>query len=373
METAPALPTAWGGSCLTLPLGSHAVGEPPGLAVLRGSGPHTSAWRGRTVGTAAQRPGAREAADERLVLTAGAADGAPRQRGAAGRFPAPRGASPGRRRWEEAAARGGNVPPLGSFLARRFKSGAAPGPSPLEPARAARRGRGRSPQPAARGRGRWGRGAMERRGGGGRMLALLLAGLLGGARGFGDEEERRCDAIRIAMCQNLGYNVTKMPNLVGHELQADAELQLTTFTPLIQYGCSSQLQVSAGRGGIREREPSAAVTPAGARGRARSSEERRKRRCCIAAAAKKKVVGLTVREEHAVLGGPRTEAFPKCLFFCLLASCDIQAVPPTDLFVLNLFHLLRVCFLDFLRGVVCFLGVVFCFFLFGKPWRFTSG
>ncbi|KAI1242071.1 hypothetical protein IHE44_0005588, partial [Lamprotornis superbus] len=44
------------------------------------------------------------------------------------------------------------------------------------------------------------------------------------------------------MCQNLGYNVTKMPNLVGHELQADAELQLTTFTPLIQYGCSSQLQ-----------------------------------------------------------------------------------------------------------------------------------
>lgn len=81
------------------------------------------------------------------------------------------------------------------------------------------------------------------------MLALLLAGLLGGARGFGDEEERRCDAIRIAMCQNLGYNVTKMPNLVGHELQADAELQLTTFTPLIQYGCSSQLQVSVGRGG----------------------------------------------------------------------------------------------------------------------------
>nr|5CL1_C Chain C, Frizzled-4 [Homo sapiens]5CL1_D Chain D, Frizzled-4 [Homo sapiens] len=58
----------------------------------------------------------------------------------------------------------------------------------------------------------------------------------------GDEEERRCDPIRISMCQNLGYNVTKMPNLVGHELQTDAELQLTTFTPLIQYGCSSQLQ-----------------------------------------------------------------------------------------------------------------------------------
>lgn len=60
---------------------------------------------------------------------------------------------------------------------------------------------------------------------------------------FGEEEERRCDPIRISMCQNLGYNVTKMPNLMGHELQSDAELQLTTFTPLIQYGCSSQLQV----------------------------------------------------------------------------------------------------------------------------------
>ena len=78
-----------------------------------------------------------------------------------------------------------------------------------------------------------------------RRLLLLLLLLVGPARGFGDEEERRCDPIRISMCQNLGYNVTKMPNLVGHELQTDAELQLTTFTPLIQYGCSSQLQVGA--------------------------------------------------------------------------------------------------------------------------------
>lgn len=77
----------------------------------------------------------------------------------------------------------------------------------------------------------------------GLLLQLLL--FLRPALGFGDEEERRCDPIRIAMCQNLGYNVTKMPNLVGHELQTDAELQLTTFTPLIQYGCSSQLQVGA--------------------------------------------------------------------------------------------------------------------------------
>lgn len=77
---------------------------------------------------------------------------------------------------------------------------------------------------------------------------LLLTGLLasepGGVRAFGDDmEELTCDPIRISMCQNLGYNVTKMPNLVGHVLQSDAELQLTTFSPLIQYGCSSQLRV----------------------------------------------------------------------------------------------------------------------------------
>lgn len=80
------------------------------------------------------------------------------------------------------------------------------------------------------------------------LLLLLLLAALEAACAFGDEEDRRCDAIRISMCQNLGYNVTKMPNLVGSQFQTDAELQLTTFTPLIQYGCSSQLQVGALRG-----------------------------------------------------------------------------------------------------------------------------
>jgi frizzled protein 4 len=53
---------------------------------------------------------------------------------------------------------------------------------------------------------------------------------------------RKCDPIKIDMCRGLGYNVTGMPNLVGHELQQDAELQLQTFTPLIQCGCSKRLK-----------------------------------------------------------------------------------------------------------------------------------
>lgn len=32
----------------------------------------------------------------------------------------------------------------------------------------------------------------------------------------------------------LGYNETTMPNLVGHDAQADADALLQTFTPLIQ-------------------------------------------------------------------------------------------------------------------------------------------
>lgn len=46
-----------------------------------------------------------------------------------------------------------------------------------------------------------------------------------------------CEPIRIEMCRGLGYNVTAMPNFVGHEIQGDAEFTLQTFSPLIQYGC----------------------------------------------------------------------------------------------------------------------------------------
>ena len=34
-----------------------------------------------------------------------------------------------------------------------------------------------------------------------------------------------------------------MPNLLGHQLQGDAKAGLETFMPLIQYGCSPDLQV----------------------------------------------------------------------------------------------------------------------------------
>ena len=56
------------------------------------------------------------------------------------------------------------------------------------------------------------------------------------------DSQRQCEPIRIETCKGLGYNQTGMPNLVGHEIQQDAELQFQTFMPLVQYGCSSQLK-----------------------------------------------------------------------------------------------------------------------------------
>jgi frizzled protein 4 len=74
-----------------------------------------------------------------------------------------------------------------------------------------------------------------------KVLLLLILELISRVESSTDSH-RTCEPIRIEMCRGLGYNVTGMPNMVGHELQQDAELQLQTFTPLIQYGCSSQLR-----------------------------------------------------------------------------------------------------------------------------------
>ncbi|XP_038222340.1 frizzled-4 [Zerene cesonia] len=54
---------------------------------------------------------------------------------------------------------------------------------------------------------------------------------------------RICEPIKVAMCKNIGYNQTGMPNLARHTLQADADVTLQTFSPLVQYGCSSQLHL----------------------------------------------------------------------------------------------------------------------------------
>lgn len=75
-----------------------------------------------------------------------------------------------------------------------------------------------------------------------RLAAILLSVTL--ATGVAAEASvRTCEPIKVAMCKNIGYNQTGMPNLARHTLQADADVTLQTFSPLVQYGCSSQLHL----------------------------------------------------------------------------------------------------------------------------------
>ncbi|XP_061192919.1 secreted frizzled-related protein 4-like [Saccostrea echinata] len=52
----------------------------------------------------------------------------------------------------------------------------------------------------------------------------------------------KCQVISIDMCKDMPYNYTILPNILNIQHQDDARLQLLTFTPLIQYGCSPKLK-----------------------------------------------------------------------------------------------------------------------------------
>lgn len=71
-------------------------------------------------------------------------------------------------------------------------------------------------------------------------IAILLTVMIAGQVAT-EASVRTCEPIKVAMCKNVGYNQTGMPNLARHTLQADADVTLQTFSPLVQYGCSSQL------------------------------------------------------------------------------------------------------------------------------------
>jgi len=54
-------------------------------------------------------------------------------------------------------------------------------------------------------------------------------------------DDVRCEKIEIERCQNLGYNFTKMPNVLNQTRQVVAEMELNTFVPLIETNCSKQV------------------------------------------------------------------------------------------------------------------------------------
>lgn len=52
----------------------------------------------------------------------------------------------------------------------------------------------------------------------------------------------RCEPITIPLCQDVPYNTTFMPNLLGHVRQEDAGLEVHQFYPLVKVECSPDLK-----------------------------------------------------------------------------------------------------------------------------------
>lgn len=59
----------------------------------------------------------------------------------------------------------------------------------------------------------------------------------------GSMQHNRCEPITISICKNIPYNMTIMPNLIGHTKQEEAGLEVHQFAPLVKIGCSADLQL----------------------------------------------------------------------------------------------------------------------------------
>lgn len=57
----------------------------------------------------------------------------------------------------------------------------------------------------------------------------VLCGVLAALAMSGVVLAHKCERISIPMCQELGYNLTVMPNFVGHEDQLQAERGVTNL------------------------------------------------------------------------------------------------------------------------------------------------
>ena len=55
-------------------------------------------------------------------------------------------------------------------------------------------------------------------------------------------KKRKCEKIKIPMCQNIGYNLTSMPNMFKHDSQEEAALEVHQFWPLVEIKCSPYLK-----------------------------------------------------------------------------------------------------------------------------------
>ncbi|XP_043474884.1 frizzled-4-like [Leptopilina heterotoma] len=55
--------------------------------------------------------------------------------------------------------------------------------------------------------------------------------------------DTKCERLSVSFCRGLGYNLTSMPNFMGHENQLQAERGLQQFMPLVHNNCSKHLMI----------------------------------------------------------------------------------------------------------------------------------
>nr|AUT31437.1 frizzled receptor 9,10-like protein [Saccoglossus kowalevskii] len=72
-----------------------------------------------------------------------------------------------------------------------------------------------------------------------KVLLMLLFSL---CYSDGAVEKHHCEKITIPMCIGIGYNMTVMPNLMGHSDQSAAAINVHEFSPLVEYGCAPHLK-----------------------------------------------------------------------------------------------------------------------------------
>jgi frizzled protein 4 len=75
------------------------------------------------------------------------------------------------------------------------------------------------------------------------FTAIALCSFVFVLPAFAHAQQDRCEPIQLELCRDIGYDLTSMPNLIGHENQEDAAVSLETFRPLIKIGCSPHLRI----------------------------------------------------------------------------------------------------------------------------------
>ncbi|CAG0916792.1 unnamed protein product [Notodromas monacha] len=71
----------------------------------------------------------------------------------------------------------------------------------------------------------------------------ILCGSVTGLSGYGSNEgTNTCEPITITLCQNLKYNVTRMPGFLGHKSQDEADEEIMSYKPLVDTGCNENVR-----------------------------------------------------------------------------------------------------------------------------------